>query len=86
VQYLALGLCQTLGRNVEAVWPKKLDAAGRLDAAVHTLVDHGRLEATLRVPDAAAQLELAADLQTRLFVTTAEIAAPREGRPKTRIH
>lgn len=86
VQYLALGLCQTLGRNVEAAWPRKLDAVGRLDAAVRALVDHGRLEATLRIPDAIAPLELAADLRTRLFVTAVEVAAPREGRPKTRIN
>jgi hypothetical protein len=86
VQYLSLGLCQTLGRNVEAVWPRKLDAAGRLDLAVRGLVDHGRLEATLRVPDAVAPLDLSADLRTRLFVTTVEVAAPREGRPKTRIN
>lgn len=86
VQYLSLGLCQTLGRNVEAVWPRKLDAAGRLDAAVHALVDRGRLEATVRIPDAVAPIELAADLRTRLFVTSIEVAAPREGRPKTRVN
>ena len=86
VQYLALGLCQTLGRNVEAVWPRKLDAAGRLDAAVRQLVDLGRLGATVRIPDAAAPLELAADLRTRLLITAVEITAPREGRPKTRIN
>ncbi len=86
VQYLALGLCQTLGRNVEAVWPRKLDAAGRLDAAVQGLIDRGRLEATVRIPDAVAPIELVADLRTRLFVTAVEVPAPREGRPKTRIN
>jgi tRNA A37 threonylcarbamoyladenosine synthetase subunit TsaC/SUA5/YrdC len=86
VQYLALGLCQTLGRNVEAMWPRKLGAADRLDAAVRLLVDQGRLEATIRVPDAAAPVDLAADLRTRLFVTSVELPAPREGRPKTRIN
>jgi hypothetical protein len=86
VQYLALGLCQTLGRNVEAVWPRKLDAAGRLDLAVRSLVDVGQLEAVIRVPDAVAPIELSADLRTRLFTTSVEIAAPREGRAKTRIN
>jgi hypothetical protein len=86
VQYLALGLCQTLGRSVEAMWPRKLDAADRLDTAVRSLVDHGRLEATIRVPDAAAPIELSADLLTRLFITSVELAAPREGRAKTRIN
>jgi hypothetical protein len=86
VQYLALGLCQTLGRNVEAVWPKKLDAAARLDMSVRSIVDQGRLEATVRVPDAVAPIELSADLRSRLFTTTVEFAAPREGRTKTRIN
>ncbi|MEK6720374.1 MAG: hypothetical protein AABZ33_06845 [Chloroflexota bacterium] len=85
VQYLALGLCQTLGRNVEVMWPKKLEAAGRLDVAVRSLVDQGRLEATIRVPDAAAPIDLSADLRTRLLTTSLELAAPREGRAKTRI-
>ena len=86
VQYLALGLCQDLGRNVEAVWPRKLDAAGRLDASVRALVDQGRLDAVVRVPDAVAPLELSADLRTRLFTTSIEVTAPRDGRAKTRIN
>ena len=86
VQFLALGLCQTLGRNVEAVWPKKVDAAGRVDLSVRSLVDHGKLGATIRVPDAAAPVDLSADLRARLFVTSVELAAPREGRAKTRIN
>ena len=86
VQYIALGLCQTLGRNVEAIWPRKLDAAGRLDATVRSLVELGRLDATVRVPDAAAPIDLSADLRARLFTTSVELSAPREGRPRTRIN
>jgi hypothetical protein len=86
VQYLALGLCQDLGRNVEALWPRKLEPSARLDATVRHLVGLGRLEAAIRVPDAAAPIDLLADLRTRLFITSIEIAAPREGRPKTRIN
>ena len=86
VEDLALRLCQDLGRNVEAVWPKKLDAAARLDVAVRAIVDRGRLEAAVRVPDAVAPLELAADLRARLFTTSVELSAPREGRARTRIN
>jgi hypothetical protein len=85
VQYLALGLCQDLGRDVDAAWPRKLDPAARLSMIARTLVDSGRLEATIRVPDAAAPIDLAADLRTRLFTTSVELGAPHEGRPKTRI-
>jgi hypothetical protein len=86
VQYLALGLCQTLGRNVEAMWPRKLDAASRRDLAVRSLVEGGQLVATLRVPDAAAPIDMAADLRSRLLTTSVELPAPREGRARTRIN
>lgn len=86
VQFIALGLCQDLGRNVEVAWPRKLDPASRLERAARRLVESGRLEATLRVPDAAAPIDLVADLRARLFTTSVELPAPREGRPKTRIN
>jgi hypothetical protein len=86
VQYVALGLCQTLGRNVEAVWPKKLDATARREQAVRSLVDYGQLEASIRVPDAAGPIDLSADLRSRLFTTSIELAAPKEGRARTRIN
>lgn len=86
VHFLALGLCQDLGRNVEVAWPRKLDPASRREAAIRLLVESGRLEATLRVPDAAAPIELVADLRARLFATSVELAAPREGRARTRVN
>ncbi len=85
VQYLALGLCQDLGRDVDPVWPRNLDVGARRDLIVRNLVESGRLEATVRVPDAAAPIDLAADLRTRLFTTSVELAAPRDGRPRTRV-
>lgn len=86
MQFLALDLCQTLGRSVEPVWPRNLDPTSRLDAAVRLLVEQGRLEGAIRVPGAAAPFELVADLRTRLVSTSLELGAPREGRPKTRIN
>ena len=49
-------------------------------------MDDGRLEAAIRIPDAAAAINVSADLRTRLLTTSVELAAPREGRPKTRIN
>lgn len=86
VQYLALGLCQDLGREVEPVWPKRLEQTARLDLLVKGLVEQGRLQALIRVPDAIAPIDLEADLRARLFTTSVEVAAPREGRPRTRIN
>lgn len=85
VHYLALGLTQVLGRQVEPQWPRQLDQVGRRELHARSLVEQGRLAATLQVPDAAAPIDLQADLRTRLFTTAAELPAPRDGRPKTRI-
>jgi len=85
VQYLALGLCQDLGRQVEPVWPRNMEPPARRDALVASLVEDGHLRAHIRVPDAAAWIDLGADLRTRLFTTSVELPAPRDGRPKTRI-
>ena len=85
VQYMALGLRQDLGREVTAVWPKKPDGTSRSDLFVRSLVDAGRLDASLKVPGAAATIDIEADLRTRQVTTSAEIVAPREGRAKTRL-
>lgn len=86
IEYLALGLRQDLGREVTPVWPKKLDEAARTEALVRGLVDEGRLTASIRVPDAVAPIDLEADLRTRQLTTSVEVAAPREGRPKTQVN
>jgi hypothetical protein len=85
VQFLALGLTQDLGRQVEPVWPRNLDPEARLDQGIRRLAELGKLAALVRVPDAAAVIELEADLRARLFTTSVELVAPREGRPRTRI-
>lgn len=85
VQYMALGLRQDLGRDVTSVWPRKLDVNGRRDAIVQELAESGHLRATLKVPDAAAPVDIDVDLRSKLVTTSIEIAAPREGRSKTRL-
>ena len=86
VGYLALGLTQDLGRRVEPLWPRKMDPAERRDLHVRSLVDQGKLLASIRVPDAAGAIDLEADLRVRRFRTAIVIAAPKEGRPSTRIN
>jgi hypothetical protein len=86
VQYLALGLTQDLGRQVEPLWSRKLDPTARRDFHVRSLVDQGKLLASLRVPDAAGSIDLEADLRGRRFRTSIVVAAPKDGRPSTRIN
>jgi hypothetical protein len=86
VDYLALGLSQDLGRDVEPVRPRKLGLAERLETAVHEVVSAGTLAAAVRVPDAIAPLALNADLKARQLTTSVTLDAPREGRPLPRIN
>jgi hypothetical protein len=86
VDYLALGLSQDLGRDVEPVRPRKLGLAERLETAVHEVVSAGTLAAAVRVPDAIAPLALNADLKARQLTTSVILDAPREGRPLPRIN
>jgi hypothetical protein len=86
VGYVSLGLTQDLGRQVEPMWPRKVDPAARRELHVRSLVDQGKLLASIRVPDAAGTIDLEADLRGRRFRTSIVVAAPKDGRPSTRIN
>jgi hypothetical protein len=85
IQHLALGLRQDLGRDVTPNWPRKLDAAARREETVRRLAETGRLEAAVKVPDAVAPLVIDVDLRARQVTTSVEIAAPKDGRARTRV-
>lgn len=86
IEYLSLELRQTLGRPVIPVWPRKTDRATRVSAAARAIALDGMLDAAIKVPDAAAAIDLEANLRTRQFTTSAEINAPKDGRPLTRVN
>jgi hypothetical protein len=86
IDYMCLGLGQDLGREVTPVRPRKATPEARLDATVRRLVESGKLDGSVRVPDAIGDVAVEADLRTRRVTTSVRVAAPREGRPKTRIN
>lgn len=86
IDYLCLGLGQDLGREVTPVRPRKATAEARLDATVRRLIETGKLEGSVRVPDAVGDVSVEADIRTRRVTTSVRVEAPREGRPKTRIN
>jgi hypothetical protein len=86
IGYLSLGLTQDLGRQVEPQWPRKLTPDERRGLHVKSMVDQGKLLASIRVPDAAGPIDLEADLRGRRFRTSIVINAPKEGRPTTRVN
>ncbi len=85
VEYVCLGLDQDLGRDVRPVRSRSQTSAVRVDAHCKNLADNGALEAAIRVPDAAGDLALQADLRARKIITSVVIDAPAEGRPATRV-
>jgi hypothetical protein len=85
LDYLALGLSQDLGRDVQPVRPRKQDNHARLDKSIRGLAESGCLEGAVRVPDAVAPLVFVADLRARQLTTSVVLDAPREGRPASRI-
>src|SRR5690606_10512259 len=80
-QYLALGLSQDLGREVETVRPRKQTHDQRVELLVKELADAGVLTTSLKVPDTVAPMTITADLRARQVHTDVTLAAPGEGRP-----
>ena len=85
VVYMSLELRQKFGRKVEPNWPRNSDRASRLAPASKGLAQDGVLVASIKIPDAAAPLDLVADLRTRQFTTSAEVSAPHFASAKKRI-
>lgn len=86
MRYLALDLTKDLGRDVRQFLEKsERSPATRQSALRESLANTGRLYATLQVPDAAAPLNLIADLRSRQVIVSTEIDSPKEGRSKGRL-
>src|SRR3954469_2575816 len=86
IEYVCLGLGQDLGRDVRPVRPRKQTPAARLETNCRSLADAGTLAAAIRVPDAAGDLQLQADLRAKRVITSVALDAPGEGRPPTRLN
>jgi hypothetical protein len=85
-EYLALGLAQDLGRDVGVARSRKVPTDHRLAQQIKALAESGCLRCTIKVPDAAAPLDIRADLRARKVFTSVTVDAPKEGRPLSRIN
>jgi len=86
VEYLALRLRQVLGRAVAPAHARSRTRKTRLDDHIHSLARNGTLEATIKVPDAVASIQIEANLASRQVTTHSRIKAPGDGRATTRIN
>jgi hypothetical protein len=85
IEYLCLSFSQELGCNVVSPRSRKQTTGGRIDEVEKALATEGTLEATIRVPDAVGEMRLEADLKARQTTISIDVAAPTEGRSKSRI-
>ena len=87
LRFAALRLGRELGADVQVVMSRRevAEPALRFAAQTESLVGHGVLTGTLRIPDAVAPIDISADLRSGRVIVSADIDAPREGRAATRV-
>ena len=88
VRYSALTLAARLGVGAREVVPRmaRKDPKKYLGAQLKQLVDGKTLSGSIHIPDAAADLELEADLAAGVLRCGFSVDAPADGRNKTRIN
>jgi hypothetical protein len=86
IEYLCLHLSQELGVTVKHKRPSGKSAGELIGGATQQLADLGTLTGSVLVPDAIGPVEIEANLRTGRVTTSVELAAPKEGRPRTRIN
>lgn len=88
LRFAALRLGRELGADVQVQLSRKelADPALRFAAQTQSLVADGLLTGTLRIPDAVAPLDIAADLRAGRVTISVDVDAPKEGRAATRVN
>lgn len=88
LRYAALRLGRQLGTEVVPVLSRReqADPVIRMQALTQSLVQHGELSGTLRIPSTIAPIAMTANLRTGQVSAHVNVEAPREGRPTTRIN
>ena len=88
LRFAALRLGRELGAEVQVQLSRKelVDPTLRFAAQTQSLVANATLTGTLRIPDAAAPVDIVADLRAGRVTVSADIDAPKDGRPATRVN
>jgi hypothetical protein len=88
LRFAALQLGTRLGTDVTVVQSRKelSDPSSRISSQVTSLVEHGRLQGALRIPNAVGPIDITVDLRARLVICSVDIDAPKEGRPTTKVN
>ena len=88
IRFACLRLGRQLGTEVTPLLtrPETTDPAVRTAALVTSLVDHGVMTASIRIPHAVAPLVIEANLRSNRVTCYFDIDAPKEGKPTTRVN
>jgi hypothetical protein len=87
IQYLGLRLGRTLGVEVRPAFTRQqaADVAARVQASLASLCSTGVIEGGLKIPNAAGDLIVSADLRAQTVSASLRVDAPRDGRPLTKV-
>jgi hypothetical protein len=88
ISFAGMRLSRTLGVDVRPALRRTemRDFGAYTQTGVARLVDSGILQGSLRVPNAAAPIEITADLRSNLITCSVVIDAPSQGRNATRVN
>lgn len=88
VRYVCLRLGRQLGVEVEPVLSRREveDPGARAQRLLIELERDGYLDGGIRIPDTVSPITLSADLRAQLVTAAIDVAAPREGKPLTRVN
>lgn len=86
--FTSLRLGRSLGTEVTPLLSRRelADPALRGQTLVASLVAHGQMVGTIRIPDTVGSLVVTADLRAGRVTCHVDVDAPREGRPATRVN
>lgn len=86
INFAALRLTAETGGDVQPIFSKaQSDPRARRNHLIDTLTTKGSLSGTLRIPNAASDLTIEADLKARQFAVAMEVAAPLDKGAKARV-
>ena len=87
MRFAALRLGSETGSEVEEVVPRihQKDPSLRTRSLVDSLVDSGRLEGAIRVPDTVADIEFSVDFRSRQIRVSTDISAPDDRGARARV-
>lgn len=88
LRFTALQLGTRLGIETSVIYSRKelADPSSRTQTHVINMVEHGRLQGSIRIPNTVGALDIEVDLRARQVVCSVSVDAPKEGKPTTKVN